>query len=270
MNRHAWLPQLRAVARVELQKYRRDRRWMAPGVLAILPNLVMLAPVLLGMPDRGFGGLRRVPITYAAFFQDLWLRFMIFFSCVAVFSQLFRGELLQKTLHHYYLVPIRREAVVVGKYLTALMSIVLLFSIATASTYFLFFWPSGNGRDFLLSGLGIAHMWRYVTIAALACAAYGAVFLLIGLTFRNPMIPAIFVLCWETFNFVLPSLFQHLSVTLYLRSFMPVTILNGPFGITVEPPGLPASAAGLVIASFAIVALAGYLVRRIQITYSTD
>ena len=51
---------------------------------------------------------------------------------------------------------------------------------------------------------------------------------------------------------------------------MPVTILNGPFGITVEPPSLLASAAGLLIASIAIVALAGYLVRHIQITYSTD
>ena len=271
MNRNAWMPQLRAVARVELQKYRRGRRWTAPCLLAILPNVILLAPVLLGMPDRGYGdGLRRVPISYAVFFQNFWLRFMIFFSCAAVFSQLFRSEFLEKTLHHYYLVPIRREAVVLGKFLTALMCTALLFSIATASTYFLFFWPSGSGRDFLLSGLGIVHMWRYIAIAALACAAYGAVFLIIGLTFRNPMIPALFVLCWETFNFVMPSLFQHLSVTLYLRSFMPVTVLNGPFGITVEPPSLPASAAGLLTASIAIVALAAYLVRHIQITYSTD
>ncbi len=272
MNLNQLMPQLRAVALVELRKYRRGRRWIAPCLLAILPNLLMLASLLLGLQSgpAAMQFVRRVPISYAAFFQNFWLPFMLFFSCGAVFSQLFRSELLEKTLHHYYLVPIRREAVVLGKFLTALVSSVLLFSTATASTYFLFFWPSSDGRDFLLTTLGISHMGRYVVIAALACVAYGAVFLLIGLTFRNPMIPALFVLCWETFNYVLPSFFQHLSVTLYLRSFMPVTILNGPFGITVDPPGPAASAAALLIASTGIVGFAAYLLRYIQITYSTD
>jgi ABC-type transport system involved in multi-copper enzyme maturation permease subunit len=270
MNRKAWVSQLWAVAKVELRRYRRGRRWIAPCVLAILPNLIMLSPMLFGRLNTEFGGMRRGPIDYARFFQNFWLQFMIFSSCVTVFSQLFRSEFLEKTLHHYYLVPIRREAVVFGKFLTALVPSVLLFTTTTASTYFSFFWPSASGRDFLLSALGISHMLRYIAIAALACAAYGAVFLLLGLTFRNPMIPALFVLSWETFNYVLPSLFQHLSVTLYLRSFMPVTILNGPFGVTVEPPSLPASAAGLLIASVGIVALSAYLVRHIQITYSAD
>jgi ABC-type transport system involved in multi-copper enzyme maturation permease subunit len=195
---------------------------------------------------------------------------VIFFSCLAVFTQLFRSEFLEKTLHHYYLVPIRREAVVLGKYLTMLLATVILFSTSTASTYFLFFWPSAGGRDLLLTGLGISHMFHYVAIAALACAAYGALFLLIGLTFRNPMIPALFVLCWETFNNTMPSLFQHLSVILYLQSFMPVTLLGGPFAISVEPPTPVMSAVILFIVSAMIIAVCGYLVKRIQITYSAE
>src|SRR5438067_1621382 len=105
------LPQLWAVTRVEWRKYRRARRWLMPCILAALPNLVMLASVLLGVEPQGVG-FRRTPIDYAAFFQSFWLRFMIFFSCAFTFSQLFRSEFLEKTLHHYYLVPIRREAVV--------------------------------------------------------------------------------------------------------------------------------------------------------------
>jgi len=272
MTGGAFIGQLRAVASVERRKYRRGRRWIAPCILAILPNLVMVAPILLSIPAGDFvnGRLQRVPIAYAVFFQNLWLRYMIFFSCVTVFSQLFRSEFLEKTLHHYYLVPVRREAVVLGKFLSALIPALLWFSTATASTYFLFFWPSTYGREFLLTPLGLSHMSRYVAIAALACAGYGALFLLVGLTFRNPMIPALFVLCWETFNFVLPSSFQHLSVILYLRGFMPVTVLNGPFGIAVEPPGLAASTACLLTAGIAIVGISGYLARRIQITYSAD
>jgi ABC-type transport system involved in multi-copper enzyme maturation permease subunit len=272
MKTSAWIRQIRAVARVEIRKSRRARRWIVPCVLAALPNLFMLWSVLLGVESRmGItGGLRRLPIDYARFFQDLWLRFMIFFSCAVVFSQLFRTEFLEKTLHHYYLTPIRREAVVLGKFLTAFLFMALLFSAATASTYFLFFWPASYGRDFLLTPIGISHMLRYVAITALACTAYGALFLLIGLIFRNPMIPALFLLCWETFNFALPSWFQHLSVRLYLNSFMPITILNGPLGIAVEPPSPPICAALLLAASLGLVWFCNYLVRHIQITYTAD
>jgi hypothetical protein len=84
------------------------------------------------------------------------------------------------------------------------------------------------------------------------------------------MIPALFVLCWETFNYTMPSLFQHVSVILYLQSFMPVTLLGGPFAITVEPPTPVVSAAILLIVSAMIVAVCGYLVKQIQITYSAE
>jgi ABC-type transport system involved in multi-copper enzyme maturation permease subunit len=266
MSFREWILQTRQVVRVELLKFRRGRIWIPPAVLAALPILIMLFPVAFGLPGRG----RRLPIDYASFFQNLWLRFMIFFSCGALFSQLFRGEVLEKTLHHYYLVPIRREAVAVGKFITALMYSAILFTTGTALNYFLFFWPSIDGRAFLLTEPGIEHMFRYVALAGLACAAYGALFLIIGLTFRNPMIPGLFVLCWETFNYVLPSFFQHLSVTLYLRSFMPVTVLNGPFGIAVEPPAPPTAAAGLLVVSLGIVALSAFVVRHLPITYSAD
>src|SRR4051812_11875189 len=101
MTRSHWMPQVRAVARVEARRSGRARRWIAPCVLAILPNLLMLGSVLVGIDPNG--GLRRLPIAYAQFFQNLWLRYLIFFSCGFVFSQLFRSEFLEKTLHHYYL-----------------------------------------------------------------------------------------------------------------------------------------------------------------------
>lgn len=269
MSGTAWMTQLRAVARVERRRYRRSGRWIAPVILAVLPIALLLASVLIGF-QPGPLLMRRVPITYGGFFQNLWLRFMIFFSCAFLFSQLFRAELLEKTLHHYYLVPIRREAVVLGKFLTTLIASVLLFSTATALTYFLFFWPATEGRDFLLTTVGIEHMLRYIAIAALACVSYGALFLLIGLIFRNPMIPGLFVLCWETFTYFLPSLFQHLSFTLYLHGLMPVTILNGPFEISIEPPSPAVSAVELLLASAGLVWFSSFLVRRIQITYTAD
>ena len=55
-------------------------------------------------------------------FQFYYLRAGIFFGCVGIFSNLFRGEMLEKTLHYYYLTPLRREVLVTGKYLAGLVT----------------------------------------------------------------------------------------------------------------------------------------------------
>jgi len=40
---------------------------------------------------------------------------------MGIFSNLFRGEMLEKTLHYYFLTPMRREMLVAGKYLAGLV-----------------------------------------------------------------------------------------------------------------------------------------------------
>ena len=46
---------------------------------------------------------------------------------MGIFSNLFRGEMLEKTLHYYYLTPMRRELLVAGKYLAGLAVALVLF-----------------------------------------------------------------------------------------------------------------------------------------------
>ena len=66
--------------------------------------------------------------------------------------------------------------------------------------------------------------------AALACVGYGAVFLMCGLLFRNPMIPAAVVCVWENLNPFLPSLLKKISVIFYLKNLCPVEVpLPPPF-----------------------------------------
>ena len=48
-------------------------------------------------------------LIFATVFQFFYLRLAIFFGCVGVFMNLFRGELIDKSLHFYLLAPIRRE-----------------------------------------------------------------------------------------------------------------------------------------------------------------
>ena len=53
----------------------------------------------------------------AGIFQVFYLRFGIFFGCLGLFSWLFRGEIVEKTLHYYFLAPVRREVLIAGKFL---------------------------------------------------------------------------------------------------------------------------------------------------------
>ena len=39
-----------------------------------------------------------------------------FFGCLGIFMNLFRGEMLDKTLHFWFLMPVRREVLLAGKY----------------------------------------------------------------------------------------------------------------------------------------------------------
>jgi len=57
---------------------------------------------------------------FAGIFQYFYLRLAIFFGCLGIFMNLFRGEMLDKTLHFWFLTPVRREVLLAGKYIAGL------------------------------------------------------------------------------------------------------------------------------------------------------
>jgi len=59
-------------------------------------------------------------VVFAALYHFYFLRCGIFFGCMGISRNLFRGEMLEKTLHYYYLTPLRRELLVAGKYVAGL------------------------------------------------------------------------------------------------------------------------------------------------------
>jgi len=144
---------------------------------------------------------------YAGEFQIYYLRLGIFFGCVAIFMNLFRGEVLEKTLHHYLLAPVRSEVLVAGKFLSGLVAAVVLFSAGTLFSFLITAWHVAGLRhqEFLADPLG-GHLAAYLGVTALACLGYGAVFLMLGMLFRNPIIPAVALLIWESITIFLPPL----------------------------------------------------------------
>ena len=89
-------------------------------------------------------------------------------------------------------------------------------------------------------------------VAALACIGYGAVFLMSGIFFRNPMIPAAVVMVWENLNPFLPTVLKKISVIFYLKNLCPVEIpIPPPFNVMVidaDPTPFWIAVPGLLVA----------------------
>jgi hypothetical protein len=107
-------------------------------------------------------------------------------------------------------------------------------------------------------------------ITVLGCLGYGAVFLVIGLFFRNPMIPALIIYGWEWINFLLPPFLKRISVIHYLHSLAPVPVPEGPFAMVAEPTPAWLSIPGLLILTIVIMVFASIQTRRMQVSYSGE
>jgi hypothetical protein len=107
-------------------------------------------------------------------------------------------------------------------------------------------------------------------VTILACIGYGAVFLIIGLRFRNPIIPALILYGWEWINFLLPPGLKKISVIHYLTSLVPVPMSEGPFAVLAEPTPAWISVPSLVLFTAVVLFLASLHIRRMEISYAGE
>jgi len=230
-----WLRQIGAVMRLELKKNFFGKRSVLVYLLALMP-VVLLTCLALVMPATStFTNLSRI---FAWIYGGLILRTVIFFGCAWIFMNLFRGDLVDRSLHYYFLSALRREVLVVGKYLSGLVTAIVLFVATTVASMMLLYFPhfSSESARFFLDGAGFSQLMAYIGITILACVGYGALFLVVGLFFRNPIIPALILYGWEAINFLLPPLLKKISVIHYLNSLMPVPAPDStPFAVVAEP-----------------------------------
>ncbi|HWC00883.1 MAG TPA: ABC transporter permease [Bryobacteraceae bacterium] len=275
MNQRAFrLRQAAAILRLEWKKSLLSRRAWWVYLLALGPVFIcgLHTIVVLNHPGRMHHTLQEDYRIYAGIFQVFYLRLGIFFGCVGIFSNLFRGEVLEKTLHYYFLAPVRREILVAGKYAAGLISAILFFAGSAVLAWLLIgahFGPAW--REFILSDGGLAQLGWYALTAALACVGYGAVFLVLGLLYRNPMVPAAAVMLWEGIQPFLPGLLQKFSVIFYLKSLVPVQVpVTGAaalIAVAAEPTPAWIAILGLLAVSALILYLAARRARRLEISY---
>src|SRR2546429_2344950 len=265
-----WLRQIGAVMRLELKKNFFGKRSVLVYLLALMP-VVLLTCLALVMPATStFTNLSRI---FAWIYGGLILRTVIFFGCAWIFMNLFRGDLVDRSLHYYFLSALRREVLVVGKYLSGLVTAIVLFVATTVASMMLLYFPhfSSESARFFLDGAGFSQLMAYIGITILACVGYGALFLVVGLFFRNPIIPALVLYGWEAINFLLPPLLKQISIIHYLNSLTPVPAPEStPFAVVTEPTSAWTSLPGMQTHNARLMFISGRHIRRNEIKYGRD
>lgn len=261
--------QLRAVARREALRSLAGRRLLPLGILAILPVVLAMLRALF-LPESRAADVSGAVTEFGQVFWVFILRIVVFFSAAHAFVKTFRAEITDETLHWSLLAPLRRRELVVGKFAGAWIATSLVLAVSTVATWALYLVPHVSHLGDFVARAGLVHLLRYVIVVGVACAAYGAVFLLMGLYFRSPMIPAVVLLGWEALTPFLPAALKSLTVVHHLAALLPVPVQLGSFAVasTAPPTWLAVSAlAGCVVV---FLALAVRKARHLEVSYSAD
>ena len=166
-----WLRQIRAILRLELQKNFLSRRSILIYLIALLPLFPLMVLALFQPPGNEWQDFNNYGKIYAVLYHGFILRTVVFFGCAWIFMNLFRGELVDRSLHYYFLSAVRREVLVVGKYLSGLLTSIVMFTGTTVIALLLLYVPHFYTQSirFFTTGAGLGHLLGYAGITMLTC-----------------------------------------------------------------------------------------------------
>ena len=263
------------LVRIEVRRNLFTRRRIWVYLLAVIPVMILLASIIFGPRSTEVWYIERTTQVLAGIIQLYYVRLGIFFACMGIFTWLFRGEMVERTLHYHFMAPVRKEVLVLGKFLAGTLISIALFETAVLSCFYLAYERFGSaGRSYVFDGPGLGQLGSYLLVTALACLGFGAVFLALSLLFKNPIVPGIVLMGWETIVPIFPAWAQRLSVTFYLKHLCPVTLpAEGPmaiFTVVAEPVASILAVLGLLSLAFVVLVVSCFLIHRIEITYTVE
>jgi ABC-type transport system involved in multi-copper enzyme maturation permease subunit len=267
--------QIFVLMRNEIRRNLFTRRRLWVYLLAVLPVVILMIQLAFARNTAEPFYIETATRVLAGIVHLYYVRLGIFFACMGIFTWLFRGEMVERTLHYQFLVPVRREVLVIGKFLAATLISIFLFEGAVLACFYLTYDRFGAaGWSYIFDGPGLHQLGAYLLVTALTCIGYGSVFLALSLLFKNPIVPGLVLMGWETIAPIFPAWAQRLSVTSYLRHLCPVKLpLEGPlaiFTVVAEPVTPVLAVLGLLCLSVAVLALSCFLIDRMEITYTAE
>ena len=268
-----WSTQLGAVVRLETRRNLFSWRGAWVYFLAFAPVAIIL---IHSLADRhSWDPLQQDTEILASICQLYYVRLGIFFGTLGIFTRLIRGEMIERSLHYALLSPVRREVLLLGKFVAGAVRSLLLFETAIVAAFMLMYAHHGPaGWQYVFDGPGLPQLVAYMTIAALACLGYGSIFLLLSMLLKNPAPAALLLMGWEFISSVFPPLLQRFSIAAYLKHLMPVSVpLQGVFALlTVNTEPVPEWLAifGSLLLTVVVLAVSCWRIRTLEISYTTE
>lgn len=239
----------------------------APVLFALLVRfLVSLgAPIFEGTEVRN--GVRTTvrvagPIIFGHVIWLLYLRVIVPILGVFYGTSLMADEVEDKTITYLFVRPIRRGAVLLGKYLAYLVCTVCVVLPSVVLVYLLVVPIHGSlGGSFL-------DVVKDLILLALGLAVYGAVFAFIGAKLKRPLLVGLmFIFGWEQAAMAFPGYMKRFTVAYYLQGLVPHAMPNDGVisalqGLFRESPSLAGSLFWLALIWVVFLALGAWVVER--------
>src|ERR1051326_7864012 len=116
-----WLRQVNAIMRLEVEKNFLGKRAALVYLLAFMPIGLLLMIAILPPAAREWLDFAQYPLLFSIIYNALILRTVVFFGCAWIFMNLFRGEIVDRSLHYYFLSAVRRDVLMAGKYFSGFL-----------------------------------------------------------------------------------------------------------------------------------------------------
>jgi ABC-2 type transport system permease protein len=239
----------------------------APVLIALfLRVLVALgAPIFESHQTRG-GVSQTIRMTGPAIFGLMiwvfYLRFTVPILGVFYGTSLMADEVEDKTITYLFTRPVRRGAVLFGKYLAYLGCTVFVVLPSVMLVYLLIVPMQGSlGGSFL-------DLVKDLSLLALGLAVYGALFAFVGAKFKRPLLVGlVFIFGWEQAAMAFPGYLKKFTVAYYLQALVPHampddTTLSLIQGIFRESPSISISLFWLGAIWITFLVLAAWVVER--------
>jgi ABC-2 type transport system permease protein len=232
----------------------------APVLIALVLRIIDAMGVsVLRVNGVGVSG----SVIFGGLFWLLYLRFVVPVLGAFYGTSLISDEVEDRTITYLFTRPVRRGAIIIGKYIAYLVCTELVVLPSVTAAYLLLV-PVGGGNigesfPLLLTDLGIL---------AIGLAAYGAVFAFIGALVPRPLVAGlILVFGWEQIALLVPGYLRRATIAHYLQSLVPhampqestVAAIQSLFS---EPPSAISSVISLLAITLAALWLAARTVER--------
>jgi ABC-2 type transport system permease protein len=208
-----FLPSARAVFGLSLEGMLWSRRSLVLGGFLAIPVLIAIVYrlVLAARLPAEITGLHLYGYLVALF----WVRNALPLAALFYATALIADEVEGRTLTYLITRPVPRSAILTGKFAAYLVTTLCLALPSAVVTFFVL--ATSRGVSLAAS---VPDLFRDLGVLSLTLLVYGALFALMGVLMKRPLIPALlFLFVWELAAH-LPGYLPRFTITAWLRSLV--------------------------------------------------